>query len=152
MRADEISRNLLTSDSQKVLAGCFEIKNTNDRATLRRVAGEILSKRGQVEAVELGGSLIPNDHWLQLALMKLELSQGETCFCTLYAHSDFYDPVKERDANNISVENFTTNRKTWSTSCICKCNQCGQRFDVHGEGGWHLPWWKWLHATTSKIG
>lgn len=146
MRVNEVSRNLLAKDSSRVRDGCFDIRSSNDRAALRGVAEQILSKREQIEEVELGGRLISNDHWLQLALAKLELSMGDTCFCTLYTQSEFYNPNNEKDANKISIEGFTENPKTWSTDSICRCNECGQRFDVHGEGGWHVPWWKWSLA------
>ncbi|MEZ8016154.1 MAG: hypothetical protein QMC66_10900 [Ascidiaceihabitans sp.] len=143
MKPDEISSSLLENDSFRVLAGCIEVRNSNGRTILRAGAARVLPKRAQVEDIELDGGIIPNKHWLQLALTKLALSKGDTCFCAMYPHSEFYDPEKEQDSHNVSTELKERNLKTWSTKHISHCKSCGQCLEVHGEGGWHVPWWKW---------
>ena len=92
MTPDHISSSLLENGSSRVLAGCVEVRNSNDRTILRAVAERVLPKRAQVEDIELDGGIIPNKHWLQSALTRLEISKSDTCFCAMYPHSEFYDP------------------------------------------------------------
>jgi hypothetical protein len=143
MKPDEISSRLIENNSSRVLAGSVEVRNSNDRTILHAVAERVLPKRAQVEDIELGGGIIPNKHWLQLALTKLELSKGDAYFCPMYPHSEFCDPEKEQDSHNVSTELRERNFKTWSTDHISHCKNCGQCFEVHGKSGWHVSWWKW---------
>jgi len=146
MNADEIIFNMLTKDSSKILSGCSAIKNLSSISVLQTVAREILPKKALIVKVKLGGGIILNKHWLELAFIKLEISMDQRCLCAQYLHSQFYDPVREQDYDNIIIDTFSENKETWSSDRICRCLKCGQIFQVHGEGGWHVPWWKWSQA------
>ena len=143
MNDNEISSNLLSKDSTQILAGCFAIKKNNNKIVLQNIAEKILPKRAQIAVTELSGGLIPNKHWLDLAFIKLEISNDERCLCNQYLYSEFYDPEQEQSNNNVSIDQFIDNTKTWSSDRICRCLECGQMFEVHGETSWHVPWWKW---------
>ena len=143
MTPDQISSSLLKNDSSRVLAGCVEVRNSNDRTILRPVAERVLPKRAQVEDIELDGGIIPNKHWLQSALTRLEISKSDTCFCAMYPHSEFYALEKKQASHNLSTELKERILKTWSTDHISHCKNCGQCFEVHRESGWHVSWRKW---------
>ena len=146
MNIDEISECLLGNDETKIRDGSHAIRRLNDRAALRVLAGQILPKRAQLEDLDLGGHFFPNLHFVQVAIAKLEFSLGDQCFCELYSLCEFYNPDEEQSADNISIDKGTSDAATWSTDYVCRCESCGQRFEVHGNAGWHRPWWHWVAA------
>lgn len=136
-------QELASGDVTLIRQACFTIREMTDRADLRALAAVVLPQRARLSRGDLGGAVVPNSHWRELAFAKLELAVGDACFCNLYARSEYFDPEKEHALGKVLVVHTTDNAARQASDYHCRCTSCAQEFDVQGETGWHLPWWKW---------
>ena len=138
-----VPASLLSDDVTQMREAAHIILSCWQKEQLQGVAAEILPNLAGRKDMDFGGGIIPNRHWFDTAVAKLEISNSKRCLCDILKESEFFDPQKVQEQGQTTILQQSHDAKTWSSKYRCSCNACGRTFDVSGEAGWHVPWWKW---------
>ena len=142
----KVGDDFFSDDLDILRSAWFAVIESWDRVGIALAADRVLHRKDQLSDKNLGGAVIPNSTWRDLALTKLKLSEGKTCFCVLYPENRFFDPEKEQDRGHVFISELEIYREEQFTRYHCKCQKCRNSFTTDEIPGWHVPQWEWWPA------
>jgi hypothetical protein len=142
-KVEDLLADLLSKDRHRIWSASWGVVRLWDRQALCWLGGHSVQIKAATEGVQLGGGLRPNEEALSLALQRIDMAKGRTCFCSFYAKDMFFDPQREADEGFVEVLSKQDNAETWETDWRVACKSCGQMHGVTQNDGWHVPTYRW---------
>ena len=144
------AEGFLSSDPDRIRTASFRILRSWDRQDLLALADLILPNLRARPAIDLGGAIIPNSHWVDLAAEKLRLARTDGCLCRIVGHSQHLDPKRLEGEGAVVILRQWSDPVDWADFVDCRCAVCQTPYDVRIELGWHVPWYQWTRGTAAR--
>jgi len=85
--------------------------------------------------------------WSNLAVGLIEAVKEGKCRCSLYTLEKAFRFMPENEEKHGLVKITSKREIPWEDEFDCECTECGQKFQVKENHGYHYPMAKWtLHT------
>lgn len=143
--------DLLSRDVPRILTASGKLLHEWDLEVLNELADHLPVIRKQLEGLEFGGALFPNQEHVNRALKRIEYAhQHKGCLCQMYVGYLMYDPKRENKAGRVRITSTVYVQEPWVDHYLCECMACGAVFKIT-ERESHYFWWDWTRVKPGKI-
>lgn len=152
MSPEAALNGFLSRDPDRIMAAIRVVMETRDADVLDHLSAQSTVIEKATKGIDLGGAFIPNRVQLNLALKRLRLyrdgkaAAGNTrdfCYCRLFGDHLSHHPELMRDRGRVEIESEDVRREEYTTIYRCRCVECGAKFRVQEDIGWHVPTYRW---------
>ena len=118
---------------------------------LAKVAARRRAIVARCDGFDMGGMIYPARKHFDVAMERLRLfsdrlengASQENCYCRVFGQLDITGPEFVAKSGRVEVIETIVHREQRASDYRCKCSDCGARFNVREETGWHLPTYEW---------
>ena len=138
MSSEEILQGFLSKDTHKVVASSHEVIHSviTDRSLIEALYPHLGEIKKATQGMSYGGSILPNQRFVDKALKVIEDSRKPDCLCK-YSFDDFGQSVQMLEKVGFEIHSEKT--ENYVTTGEIECPLCHQRYIVEEEfTGWHV--------------
>ena len=138
----QILLDMLSGDEKRILHASHTVINSGitNRKLLMELHPQLSDIKEKTRSLTDGGSLMPNDRFVEKAIRMIDESVGNKCLC-----EDLLDFFGQNGKSMVryGFVLLEENMEGYIHRSIIECSSCHQRYEVEEE---HTGW----HATTTR--